>query len=138
MNTVKLSWRYYITYCKALETIIDSNHFNNEKQLAHGTAPHSDKSLISNKQNTKQRHGVAKSWNTIVNTERKEAINTLFIIMQDKATAQPVITHVCQLIAKEMTLNPQLKIRELIVSRVETLLRSHEKKNKKAHVELIS
>lgn len=48
-TTVQYSWRYYITYCKALQTIIDSNFDLNEKQIARINAPNSEKSLISNK-----------------------------------------------------------------------------------------
>lgn len=73
-----------------------------------------------------------------MNVERKEAINMLFLVIQDKGTAAPIICHACQIIAQELCCNPQLKFKELIISKVESLLRTHEKKSKKVLVELIS
>lgn len=34
-EAVQFSWRYYLTYCKALETVVDSNFKMNELQIAH-------------------------------------------------------------------------------------------------------
>lgn len=94
--------------------------------------------MLSSKQQTKKNSNALKSWISLVNNERKEAVNTLFTILQDKGTPQPVVSHASSVIAKELCFNRQQKLRETIQIKVESLLRMHDKKNKKCTVELIS
>ena len=128
-KAVEQSWRYYVTYVKVLGTLIDSCYVANEEFVAQASD-----GALSARRNLQQMKG----WQTMMNNERREAINQLFLIVNNRATALPVVEHTCMQIASVTCHNPQDKFRELCILKVEQLLQSPDTKNLKVQITLLS
>lgn len=114
--TIQNSWRYYLTYLKALTTIIDSNFYVNDEYTTKVETTKNEKGISVRKSN----QGL-KPITAMMNTHRRDAICLLFDILQSKSEPLPVTKEACAIIARVLCRDPQIKIREFVQTKIETL-----------------
>lgn len=101
---VEYSWRYYVTYIKVLETIIDSQYVSNCQMLEKkkqdslpSSTTASDKALCA-----------------FLLIEKKEAVKNIYQIATNKASSNPVKEMSQKILAKYAHTYPQKAIREQV------------------------
>jgi len=107
-------------------TVIDSNYAANEKHTRAALEIKATAAASREKDNTSQssaRKGqpIIKGLLSMLNAERKECFTILLKLVDSSQAPLPIIEEACSILAKQLSVNPSLKFRDLIQDKITEL-----------------